>query len=159
MQAKNPQVKDADKNKAYNAALRLLTSREYSKRELYLKLRNKYTDDAALDAVKRCIAEGWQSDDRYIQMLIRHMELKLYGPVKFRQEALKKGLSEELIAPYMESTDWLSFALEALKHKYGELKLDYSGKQKALAMLYRRGFTAGLCTKALSLFLDEGDDF
>lgn len=148
-------AKDDDQSRAYNAALRLLTAREYARRELYLKLTKKFTSTAAREAVKRCAKEGWQSDERCAQMLLRHMELKLYGPVKLQQEAVKRGLSEDLLVPLIENTDWIALALLVLKHKYQCDDLDYVTRQKALAMLYRRGFSSSMCTRALELFLGD----
>ena len=47
--------KDEDPAHALNAALRLLTRREYSVLELYTKLCQRYTKEAVKDAVRKCI--------------------------------------------------------------------------------------------------------
>lgn len=47
--------KDEDPAHALNAALRLLTRREYSILELYTKLSQKYTKEAVKDALKNVL--------------------------------------------------------------------------------------------------------
>ena len=84
--------KDEDPAHALNAALRLLTRREYSILELYTKLYQRYTKEAVKDAIKKCIDNNWQSEERYMEMLFNHLKNQCYGPRKVVMEATKKGV-------------------------------------------------------------------
>ena len=148
-------AKSEDAALALNAALRLLTRREYSLYELKVKLLPRFTGDAVKTALTKCVNEGWQSEKRCAHMLVRHCVLSYYGPMKLNLLAKQKHIDLCLIenAIEEEETDWVQTALAALHKKYstGDL-LDYDKKQKALSFLYRRGFTTSQCVGALKLF-------
>ena len=135
---------------ALNAALRLLTAREYSKKELYKKLCAGHTRAAAEAAVNRCVAERWQSDERYAQILCRHTVLSFHGEQKLRYDAKQKGISSELIAKFIEETDWTAVAFEFLKKRtHLQKQLSFKDRQKLMASLYRRGFLTDQCRDAV----------
>ena len=148
-------AKSEDAAQALNAALRLLTRREYSVYELKIKLLPRFTDNAVNEALTKCINEGGQSEKRCAQMLLRHCLLSYYGPMKLnllaKQKHIDLFLVEQAVAD--EETNWEQTALEALQKKYlqGDLA-DHAAKQKALGFLYRRGFTTNQCVRALKLF-------
>ncbi len=142
----------SDVSAALNAALRLLTAREYSKGELQDKLLRRYTKEAAAAAVAQCAEQGWQSDVRTAQMLIRHCELNGYGPQKLKYEALRRQVPLDLVIEQSADTAWTDIALEVLKRRCPDpSSLDRPAAQKLLALLSRRGFLSGQCIKALEL--------
>ena len=147
--------KSEDAAQALNAALRLLTRREYSLYELKVKLLPRFTANAVNAALRKCINEGWQSEKRCAQMLLRHCLLSYYGPMKLTLLAKQKHIDLCLVEQAVEDeeTDWEQTALTALHKKYspGDLA-DHAAKQKALSFLYRRGFTTSQCVGALKLF-------
>lgn len=142
---------------AYDAMLRLLAKREYSAFELRQKLRTKYPKDAVLKALNLCIEKNYQSDLRYAQMLLRHCEFSLTGPIKLKADLIKKGIGPD-IDPGVGEVSWEDLAHKALCKKFrtpGDgpgAELDYAARQKALAYLGRRGFTQDQCLKALQRF-------
>ena len=147
--------KSEDAAQALNAALRLLTRREYSLYELKVKLLPRFTHDAVNTALTKCINEGWQSEKRCAQMLLRHCVFSYYGPLKLSLLARQKHIDLCYIehAVEDEETDWVQTALAALQKKYSADDLrDPEKKQKALSFLYRRGFTPNQCIGALKLF-------
>lgn len=144
-----------DAAQALNAALRLLTRREYSLYELNAKLSPRFTTEAIKTALEKCINEGWQSEKRCAEMLLRHCSLSHYGPLKLRLLAQQKGIDSNLIESVAneEQIDWEQLAYETLRKKFSSSDLsDYAKKQKALGFLYRRGFTPPQCVRALKLF-------
>ncbi|MDD5868667.1 MAG: regulatory protein RecX, partial [Succinatimonas sp.] len=92
---KTIKAKDDDVAHAVNAALRILTRREHSILELYKKLILKFTDKASKEAIKKCIENNWQSQERYMQMLFEHLVNQCYGPRKIALEASKKGVKAQ----------------------------------------------------------------
>ncbi len=148
--------KDEDPAHALNAALRLLTRREYSILELYTKLSQKYTKEAVKDALKKCIDNSWQSEERYMEMLFNHLKNQCYGPRKVVMEASKKGVKSEYYQQYLDETDWIEIALTFLNKKIpNDLELTFENKQKYLASLARRGFSTSDCLEAMERYESE----
>ena len=151
---------EQDEQQAYDYALRLLTRREYSRRELYQKLLQRYVKELAILVLKRCIRANLQSDELYAQMLVRHMVYQGYGPLKFVQSCKSQGIGSDIYQALLEETDWLLLGLEVLQKKAPHYMrdgtkpsaLDYTQKQKIMAMLYRRGFPAALITEIFEKF-------
>lgn len=146
-----------DVSAALNAALRLLTRREYSLWELKRRLAGRYTPAAVEAATERCVAEGWQSEARTAEMLLRHMLFEGYGPKKLYLEMQKRRLDRALLAT-LDTPDWEGCATEALRRRYGsgaERLQERAERQKALAFLYRRGFGSEQCLTALRTLLEE----
>ena len=143
-----------DKSAAFNAALRLLTRREYSVKELLTKLYVRYSKDAAHDALKRCQELNYQSDERYADMIVRHYAQSHYGPMKIYFVASQKGVGKNIIEPFMCDINWQNSAIDALKKKYGKNKLVYDERLKALSFLQRRGFLKDQCVSALNEYIN-----
>ena len=141
--------------RALNYALRLLSAREYSRYELITKLLQKYPQDLAHQALAYCDESGYVSDERCAQMLINHMYSAHYGPMRLNLEAAKRTIPTSIIEPLVAKVDWLKIALELLYKKYAELPSDLKERQKILAFLYRRGFSADICYKAVDNFDKE----
>lgn len=147
---------NSDVSHAFNYMIALLTRREYSAHELKTKCAQRYTKDAIEQAFDRCIELNYQSDERYAQMLVAHMESSLYGLAKLKVECLKKGLDWDIVEPFADNIDWQKLAYLALLKKYKDLTLlDYEGKRKALAFLARRGFTLDIGITAFEQLLAE----
>lgn len=153
--------KSSDEGKAYGYAIRLLTSREYGAAELFKKLCEKYTEETAQRAVLLCSEQGFQSDERFAEMLCRHAALKPSGPNAIVFEAERRGLDPDLLDPYLEEMDFDALAAEFLQRRFSE-KLEalddddpaarWKLKQKMMAALFRRGFDADTCRRAVELF-------
>ena len=128
---------------AYNEMIRLLTAREYSAYELTRKCTGRFTPAAVAAALARCQEQGFQSDERYADLLVRHMRLALYGSYKLRLEAQRKGVDWHLVetALVKNELDWYELAYQCLCKKYSAADLsDYKTRVKANGFLGRRGF-------------------
>ena len=157
-QAKNsepPQGPDNSVKNAVNEMLRLLTGREYSEQELRSKCKGRFTPEAIDAAMRYCQEHNYQSEERYGQMLVRHMEFTHSGPLKLRLKARQKGVDSELTSQLSAEVDWDELAYQALCKKYGVQVLDYATKRKALAYLGRRGFASSSCLNALQRLQQE----
>lgn len=153
-------AKSDDAAAAVNAALRILTRREYSKLELYTKLSEKFTPEAAKAALKKCIENNWQSEERYAKMLFNHLKSSLYGPLKIAMQMSVKGVRAEYYQADIDETDWAEIGCQYLKKKScaNHKELSYEQKQKLLASLSRRGFSNSQCLDAMKLALSVTDE-
>ena len=128
---------------AYNEMIRLLTAREYSAYELTRKCTGRFAPTAVAAALARCQEQGFQSDERYADLLVRHMRLALYGSYKLRLEAQRKGVDWHLVEAALVNNelDWYELAYQCLCKKYTAADLsDYKTRVKANGFLGRRGF-------------------
>ncbi len=151
---KKPLVDDA--HKALDYAVGLLSKKEYTKKELFTRLCYKFTKDCAVTALKKCIDEHWQSDERYCSLACEHYINQGYGPFKISFELKKRGISESLYEPLLETQDFNEVALNYLKRKCDKTQnFDFALKQKILSHLARRGFSNDTCISALEQFLSD----
>jgi len=129
-------------------ALALLTRREHSRYELTGKLRTRgYTPDEIDEALARLTEEGWQSDPRFAEALLRHRAASGYGPRWIRAELGTHGLDGALIESALAGFegDWREIARDLLARRGLTLPEDGTGsslsnRRKAMDLLQRRGF-------------------
>ena len=88
---------------AKKRALRLLERRDYSRKELIVKLTEKGEPLEDAEAVAdRMIELGVISDERYSRMLVRHYAAKGYGTCRIKQELYRHGIHTDLWEEAME---------------------------------------------------------
>lgn len=157
----------------YQAAIDLLSRRDYAAAELKQKLltkvetdlQNHYeTDDAdgaGLSAyqqvdqvIQRLQDSGYQSDERYIEMLVRARKERGYGPQYIAQYLNQYRLDSQLIEEYIDSRDkqWNEYAYRQLEKKFRQPSDDFKIRQKQQRHLYQRGFSSDQIRWALSRF-------
>lgn len=126
-------------------AVALLARREHSARELTRKLKSKgLSQEDAESAVADVRAEGWQSDTRYAEMLVRTRVNNGYGPQRIEAELRQAGVSGEEIAAALEASgaDWRGLCAEAHARKFGDLPAGAAERAKQYRFLQGRGFEA-----------------
>ena len=126
------------------AAVFLLGRREHSSVELVRKLKQKGYAEEAIDRVLAQLQErGWQSDQRYAEILVRQRLEAAYGPLKIYQDAQLKGLDKTLIEQLLQEREvnWQALAVERYQRRFGTQP---PGDEKELARRQRhlagRGF-------------------
>lgn len=146
---------------AYGKALGLLVRREYSRRELTRKLRERGIDPqdsgAALD---RLAERGFQDDDRFAGAFARTRASAGYGPVRIRAELVGHGLGQEQIDAALDSCecDWDLAACELAARRYaGKNLADVALRRKAIDFLLRRGFAQNSAYAAVRVRSGEED--
>lgn len=130
---------------ARQAAIGLLARREYSARELQLKLRASQPEEAIAEAIESLQAQGLQSDQRFASTWLRHRLLQGYGPQRIQQELRQKGIADELLRSCLqdEAIDWFAQASEVFQRKFGRRPpKDAKEKAKAMRFMQYRGFTS-----------------
>lgn len=140
---------------AFRKAIGLQARREHSRKELGRKLQARGLDPAeAGAALDRLADEGWQSDARFADMLVRTRIGAGYGPLHIRAELGIHGLSAETIAAVLaENTpDWPGIARDALRRRYaGRPAADRAEALKRAHYLQRRGFDLATIREATTL--------
>lgn len=129
----------------WHKALTLLGRREYSAYELHARLmRHHFDDDIVSDVIAALQDKGWQSDERFTEMLVRTRYQQGKGPNRIRYELGQKGIDEALIEGYVDNHDqaWFEAAVYALdKKRRGHSLDDKHFKMKCMRYLYQQGFT------------------
>lgn len=167
---------DRAQNRLRWLAFYYLSKRELSRYELEQKLLNK---DFSLDVITPLLdefaKEGYQSDRRFAQMLVRESIRKSRGK-RHISHALKKAkvcldmtvdelidsatadtFDETILADITDGgVDWLLLAVEARCKKYGnDIPTDPKHKARQLRFLQYRGFAMDVCFEALKRTLDD----
>lgn len=139
---------------AQKSALRLLSRREHSAKQLRRKLTSRgHDEDAAEAVVERLAQAGWQSDERFAENLARSRAAQGYGPLRIVAELEASGVSGEQARHALEGLD-CDFAAAAvkmhLKHFSGHAPARGASFQKQYRYLAGRGFTSEQIRAALS---------
>ncbi len=128
--------------------MRLLARREHAARELRHKLIAKgFPETLAEAAVQWARAEGWQSDARYAEALVRTRVEAGYGPLRIEQELTRQGIALELraaaLAPF--EGEWRARAEVARRRRFGAAPpKDIRERARQVRFLQYRGFAPGL---------------
>ena len=149
---------------AKKRALRLLERRDYSRKELILKLTEKGEPLEDAEAVAdRMIELGVISDERYSRMLVRHYAAKGYGTCRIKQELYRHGIHTDLWEEAMEelppppSQDEIIDML--LRSKLRSSEPDQKEIKKATDALLRRGFSWSEISASKQRVLNDCEDW
>ncbi len=131
----------------YNFAIRYLARREHSVKELGDKLRLKGFELPDIqETIARLQAENLQSEDRFVEMLIRSRISQGKGPVRITHELQEHliPLSQIKIALEAAEVCWIELAAKVRTQRFGaSLPTDYPSKAQQLRFLQYRGFEMG----------------
>lgn len=138
---------------AYENALRYLSLRAHSEKELGDKLRRKYGAAAAKDAVEKCRALGLLDDEKFADLLARELsERKSYAPRRIEQELKSRGINRETAENTVRALDTdekISMMDVIEKQTHGE-RPDEKGKGRLVNRLLRLGYAPHDIFDALS---------
>ena len=133
-------------------ALRLLSQREHSRKELEQKLKPHEETPGELDeALDFLAAKDFINEKRVVESVVNRRSGKL-GAARVRQELMAKGLPAEDIADAVEvmrSTE-LERALVVWRKKFGSPPSDASERGKQVRFLVSRGFAAEVVRRIVS---------
>lgn len=128
----------------YNKALDLLSRREHSRKELYLKLVKRFESkediNSALDKLEE---NNLLSDSRFAEEYVQARRRKGFGPIKITVELEKRGVEELLISNQINRfDDWDSLAELSFKKRFPDgASKDFKQLQKQKNFLTNKGFT------------------
>lgn len=127
------------------AAMNLLAMREYSARELAVKLNKKFDRADSINVeLEKLKKNGLQSDERFAQAYVNMRLRQGKGALVIRFELKERGIAETLIdKQFLVHTDWNGLALRAYKKKFGDTAItDIKEKARRIRFLTARGFSA-----------------
>jgi regulatory protein len=148
--------------KLRNKALRLLTTREHSRAELMRKLNqakarvarrsaednSRESNHDSKDDIEKLVddltAQGWQSDDRYAEAIVRRLSgqaARRYISEKLAQAGIKKEVAQ-LAMETIEQDD-ADIARALWDRRFGEAPKDDKDRQRQVRYLLSRGFHLG----------------
>jgi len=137
----------------YQRAIRLLSSREHSRLQLFRKLVDKGFDAEQVEVVLEHLAQQkLQSDERFTEDFIHSRVLRGQGPIRIQLELHERGASDELIEQYLDPSDpdWHSRVDEVRRKRFGTaMPEDYQTRAKQARFLQYRGFTSEQIRRAL----------
>lgn len=140
-------------------ALGLLTRREHSRKELSRKLSARGVEPADVrSAVERLAGEGWQSDERFAEALVRSRVSGGYGPLRIRAELSTHGLGRDAVAAAMATFegDWTETARDLVRRRFGPVsRNDMAQRRKIADFLIRRGFDGATVRTASQIDADD----
>lgn len=148
----------------FQMAMEYLARRDHAEKELRQKLSTKLDKENPdgskwLDVVIQKLQElGYQSDERYIEMLVRARSERGYGPQFIRQYLQQYQLDSLLIEEYLDPKDWIwnERAFAQLEKKFRQPTRDFKIRQKQQRHLYQRGFSGDNIRWAQARFDESG---
>lgn len=144
----------SDRHNAYENALRLLSQRAHSEKELYRKLKLKYSSEAAKEAVERCRESGLLDDGEFAAMLAEELlRRKHYAPARIIAELENRGVEKNIAenAVLALDIDRESGIIKIL----GKMNVTGESPEKDKARAFRRLLAAGYSYSEINNILGE----
>jgi regulatory protein len=136
----------------------VLGRREHSADELRHKLvRRGHSAEIAVETVESLSRNGWQSDERYAEMLVRTRIAQGYGPLRIEAELESVGISGEIIGATIAAAapDWRALVTAVWSKKFDQAPQGGADWQKQYRFLAGRGFDTSQIRAVLKVDLDE----
>ena len=133
-------------------ALRLLSQREHSRKELEQKLKpHEETPGELAEALDFLAAKDFINEKRVVESVVNRRSSKL-GAARVRQELMAKGLPADDIAEAVEAMRGteLERALVVWRKKFGAPPSDASERGKQVRFLVSRGFAAEVVRRVVA---------
>jgi regulatory protein len=126
---------------AYHYALKLLVRREQSAFELRQKLALKdYSEDEIVDVISTLQTQGYQSDERFAELIVRTRTNQGKGKLLIAAELKQHQIPNP--EDYLQDIDFKQLCQQVKNKKFGTQKpKDIKDKQKQMRFLQGRGFS------------------
>lgn len=152
-----------EQNKVINHALKLLSYRQRSEKEIHDKLQQKgYDEDKIEKALNYCIERNYINDKDFAESFIRDkVNINKLGAQRIKYELIAKGVAREIIDEVLnlDYDEELDMAMELALKKINSYKNDdYNAIYRKLGgYLQRRGYSFDIVRKVLDRVLDKDD--
>ena len=133
-------------------ALRLLSQRDHSRKELEQKLKpHEETPGELAEALDFLAAKDFINEKRVVESVVNRRSTKL-GAARVRQELMAKGLPADDIADAVQAMRGTEFerALVVWRKKFGTPPSDASERGKQVRFLVSRGFAPDVVRRIVS---------
>ena len=152
---------DAEYAKAKNAALRLLTYRARSEKEIRQRLQGRFTQEGIDRTITALLRQGLLDDAAFARQWREQREkFRPRGPAVIRRELQKLGVDTEVIQEALSDFDSAANAYQAGSKYAAKLSVADGGafRRKLGGFLYRRGFEGDVCGQTVERLWRELSD-
>ena len=128
----------------YNKALDLLSRREHSRKELYIKLTKRFDCKDEINLTLDQLEENnLLCDSRFTEEYVHSRRRKGFGPVKISMELAKRGVKDSLISSEIDKfNDWDKLAELSFKKRFPDgASKNFKELQKQKNFLTNKGFS------------------
>ena len=128
----------------YNKALDLLSRREHSRKELYIKLTKRFDFKDEINLTLDQLEENnLLCDSRFTEEYVHSRRRKGFGPVKISMELAKRGVKDSLISSEIDKfNDWDKLAELSFKKRFPDgASKNFKELQKQKNFLTNKGFS------------------
>ncbi|HZK33295.1 MAG TPA: RecX family transcriptional regulator [Tissierellaceae bacterium] len=153
-----------EENKALNYALRLLSYRQRSEKEISDALKRKgYMNKHIENVIASCLDKNYLNDKDFARSFTNDkINLNKYGPERIKHELLLKGVSKTIIDEVVDydRDEQYELAKEVANKKINSYKNDKKRDiyRKMSGFLQRRGFSYDIISKVVREILNEIDE-
>ncbi len=136
---------------AYSGAVRILTLRAHSEKELRDKLLRKYPPESCDFAIEKCRELGFIDDADFAERYALELyEKKRYGADRIKKELLIKGVDRDVIDGAVGGLDIdeISCIIDIIEKKYMDCLSDEKGLRRLYAGCQRLGYSYSQIRKA-----------
>jgi regulatory protein len=161
--------------RALGVALRYLNRRERTVAEMRQRLeRDEHDRGVVAEALQTLIEQGLLDDERYARLFVEDKRmLEGWGEERVTRALVARGIDRELIDDALAAGDHpvpgasadtgesgeLSRALAVLRHRFPAPPQDRRDRERAFAVLRRKGYSAEVAEQAQSQFAPSGSRY
>ena len=150
---------DSQKTRATSKALWLLGLREYSKKEMYLRLvKDGFDKDASSEVVETLADSGVIDDERFAYNYAYNLHINRHlGRRAIITELVLKGVDREIAETYANEfcNDEVADAANIIRVKYKGFNVDEKINRRMFAGLQRKGYSYSVIKSAMDLVESE----
>lgn len=148
--------------KARDTAVKYLSFKARTEKEIVLKLREKEFSDDVIERVCELLKKYDYIDDyKYAGSFLRDkFNLKGFGANRIKFELKQRGVSSEIIEQvFLENEiDEAQKAAELIERKYGVFEFDIKEKRRIEGFLARKGFSFSIIGEAFDIIKEMLED-
>lgn len=151
----------SEHRRAKEKALWLISFRDHSSKELFVKLRKDFSEDTANATVERMIELRLIDDESYARRLAKDLHAKHLSEQNIRRKLIEKGIDKdfaESVASELE-IDPVEEICILIEKKYIKKLSDETGRRRTVAALQRAGYRWSDIKSALSRFVHDDYDY
>ena len=145
--------------KARDTAIKFLSFKQRTRKEIIVKLREKeYTDDIIAKVIRLLQKYSYIDDYAYASAFFFYMfNLNGLGVSRIRFELKQKGVSDEIIEKVVmeNSVDETERAVSLVERKYGVYDYDIKEKRRIEGFLARKGFSFSVIKEAFQILKER----
>ncbi len=145
-----------DSSCAFENALRYLSNRAHSTKELEMKLKRKYCDEAVEYAIDKCRELSLIDDEAFAALFAEELlEKKKYAPKRIVCELISRGIKREIAenAVNMLDKDTKNSIIDII----GKMRLSDNPTEKEKNRAIRKLLNMGYSLNEIRQYIDYGD--